>query len=65
MPTSTMLNLLLRGEAVCVTFTPSLSAGEYSELLIAVDVTAERGPFEELMAALAAKWSKSVRIEPC
>jgi hypothetical protein len=63
--TANTLNLPLGDGAVCVTFTPALSAPEYEQLLY---TTAEVGLLDELeahLSILGRRRGRTVAIEPC
>lgn len=62
---STMLNLLMRGGAVCVTFTPALNPSQYDQLHELVGEVDSSDHLSEILQKLALRWQRQLRIDPC
>jgi hypothetical protein len=55
----------MRGGAVKVTFTPSLSTGQYGELLRLVDAANQPEALVKILRAAAARWLVACHIDDC
>jgi hypothetical protein len=62
---STVLNLLMRGGAVCVTFTPALESAQYDELHDLVSEIDSLDHLSEILDKLAQQWQRQLQIDPC
>lgn len=61
----TTIKFLTCDGALCATFEPGLTSGQYDELLIGIYELEGFGEMKQLLEGLAGKWGRRATVSPC